>query len=98
ALLVGVGVVTIFTVVATSLRASVDERVDEVVTADLVIATSQFGGGGLSPGLASTLDGLPEVASAAGIASGPIAVDGRTSQADVADPAVLADVLSVELG
>ena len=38
ALMVGVGVVTLFTVFAASLKASVDDRVTQSVTGDLVIS------------------------------------------------------------
>ena len=98
ALLVGVGVVTVFTVVAGSLRASIDDRVAEVVSADLLISASGFGGGGLSPGLADALDGVPEVDGAVGVATGPVSIEGRTSQASVADPADLAGHLTVDVG
>jgi putative ABC transport system permease protein len=61
ALLVGVGVVTLFTVFAASLKASIDDAVSESFGGDLVITASGFGGGGLSPELATAVAEIPEV-------------------------------------
>ena len=96
ALLIGVGVVTLFTVVAASLTSSLGRRVGDVVTADLLVTGSQFGGGGLSPGLATALAGVPEVATATGVATGPVAVDGATKEVNVVDPAALGRVLALD--
>ena len=95
ALLIGVGVVTLFTVVATSLKTSFDRRVGDVVSADLLITSSQFGGGGLSPGLAGALGAVPEVETATGMATGPVAIGGETKQVSVVDPAALPAVLDL---
>ena len=53
ALMVGVGVVTLFTVFAASIKASVDDTVAGSVDGELVISSGNFGGGGLSPQLAT---------------------------------------------
>jgi putative ABC transport system permease protein len=96
ALMVGIGVVTIFTVFAGSLKQSVDDSVGAVVEGDLVIAASQFGGGGLSPGIVEAVDALPEVDHAVGIAAGPVSIDNRTRQVTVVDPAASAGALEPE--
>ncbi len=96
ALMVGIGVVTIFTVFAGSLKQSVDDSVGSVVQGDLVIAASQFGGGGLSPGIVEAVDGLPEVDHAVGVATGPVSIDNHTRQATVLDPAASAGVIEPE--
>src|SRR4029453_6586241 len=70
ALMVGVAVVTLFTVFAASLRASVDQTVPRTFAGDLAITTGTFGGGALSPQLATTLASLPEVETAAGLGRG----------------------------
>ncbi|HYF46410.1 MAG TPA: ABC transporter permease, partial [Acidimicrobiales bacterium] len=72
ALLVGVGVVSLFTVFAASLKASIDDSVSQDFGGDLVIQASGFGGGGLSPELADTVDGLPEVDTATGMSYGEV--------------------------
>jgi putative ABC transport system permease protein len=87
ALMLGIGVVTMFTAFAGSLKSSLGDSVDTVVQGDLMIASSQFGGGGLSPGLTPALARLDEVERAVGVASGPVAVDDRTMQVSVLDPA-----------
>ena len=86
ALMIGIGVVTMFTVFAGSLKTSVDDNISAVIDGDLMIAASQFGGGGLSPGIVDAIDALPEVDHAVGIATGPVSIDGRTSQITVLDP------------
>jgi putative ABC transport system permease protein len=87
ALMLGIGVVTMFTAFAGSLKASLDDSVNDVVRGDLMIAGSQFGGGGLSPGLTPALADLDEVDRAVGLAVGPVAVDNRTLQVSALDPA-----------
>ncbi|MGD9705797.1 MAG: ABC transporter permease [Acidimicrobiia bacterium] len=87
ALTIGIGVVTMFTAFAGSLKTSFDTSVSASIEGDLLIAASQFGGGGLSPSLATTLDALPEVDRAVGVAVGPISVAGGTFQVSVLDPA-----------
>ncbi len=96
ALMVGIGVVTIFTVFAGSLKQSVDDSVGSVVKGDLVIASSQFGGGGLSPGIVEAVDALPEVDHAVGVATGPVSIDNHTRQVTVLDPAASVGVIEPE--
>ena len=76
ALLVGVGVVSLFTVFAASLKASIDDSVSSSFGGDLVIQSSGFGGGGLSPQLTESIGELPEVASATGMSYGEIQLAG----------------------
>jgi putative ABC transport system permease protein len=90
ALMIGIGVVTLFTVIAGSLKASIDDNVGAVVHGDLMIAASQFGGGGLSPGLAEAVATADGVAGAVGVGTGPVAIDGSTHQVTVLDPAASA--------
>ena len=86
ALMIGIGVVTVFTAFAGSLKSSVDDNVSAVIDGDLMIAASQFGGGGLSPGIVDAVDALPEVDHAVGIGTGPVSIDGQTRQVTVLDP------------
>jgi putative ABC transport system permease protein len=96
ALMVGIAVVTLFTVFAASLQASLDETIDRSFGGDLVVNTGAFGGGGISPQLAAELAALPEVDVAVGVGQGAIQIEGDTKQVSVADPADLSQVL--ELG
>jgi putative ABC transport system permease protein len=96
ALLVGVSVVALFTVLAGSVKASLADGVKRSVAGDLVVGGSTFGGGGLSPQLASEISRLPQVDAAAGIGSGAALIDGHTSTVSIADPAQLGSL--VDLG
>ncbi|MGH9278000.1 MAG: ABC transporter permease [Acidimicrobiales bacterium] len=96
-LMIGVSVVTLFTVFAASLRASVDDRVTNAVTADLVISGGAFGGGGLSPRLATDVEALPEIDGAVGLGTGAALVDGNGAQFSIADTGALAALLDLEV-
>jgi putative ABC transport system permease protein len=95
ALMVGIAVVTLFTVFAASLQASLDETVDRSFGGDLVVNTGVFGGGGISPELAAELADLPEVDVAVGVGQGAIQIEGDTKQVSVAEPAELSQVLDL---
>lgn len=96
ALMVGVTVVTLFTVFAASLKASVDDRVTRSVTADFVVSPGGFGGG-LSPRLAGDVAARPEVAAAVGLGIGVARVDSHAAQLSVADPAGLARLVDLDV-
>src|ERR671910_1228780 len=70
ALMVGVAIVTLFTVFAASLKQSSADTIDRSFGGDLMISTGPFGSS-LSPELASDLRDLPEVDRAVGIAGRP---------------------------
>jgi putative ABC transport system permease protein len=95
ALMVGVGVVTLFTVFAASLKASLDASVTETFRGDLVISTGPFGGSGLSPELAADVGELPEVETAQGIGQARVAFDGDTEQVGIIEPGTIDDVLDL---
>jgi putative ABC transport system permease protein len=97
ALMVGVGVVTLFTVFAASLKASIDDSVSGSFRGDLVVTTGSFGGGGLSPELASDLAELPEVRTATGLGEGRALVDGDTEELTVVEPAQVTRVLDLDV-
>jgi putative ABC transport system permease protein len=97
ALMIGVGVVTLFTVFAASLKASVDETVDQSFGGDLVITSTSFDAGQLSPGLADAVDAAPEVERAVGIGAGGALIDGSSRVVTVADPAALDDLVDLDV-
>jgi putative ABC transport system permease protein len=97
ALMVGVGVVTLFTVFAASIRTSIDDTVSRSFGGDLVVSTGGFGGGGLSPDLAPQIAALGEVRTAVGLGQGIAQVGGRGERITVADVASLGDVLDLGL-
>ena len=97
ALMVGVGVVTLFTVFGASIRASIDATVSRSFGGDLVVSGGSFGGGGISPALASQVAGLAEVRTALGLGQGVAEIDGRGQRVTVADVASLGDVLDLDV-
>jgi putative ABC transport system permease protein len=86
ALLIGVAVVTMFTVFASSASAMVDDDVSSGFgNADLSIATPVFGGGVLSTDVMSDLGDVPEVDDAVGVARATVVIDGDTTQVAATD-------------
>ncbi|MEU0951112.1 FtsX-like permease family protein [Streptomyces niveus] len=92
ALMIGVAVVSLFTIFGASLKATMDRTVSLSFAGDLAVSAPAFGGGGsgLSPGLTPALAELPEVGSAVGLGRGVAKVDGDGRQLTVTDPAALA--------
>lgn len=88
ALMIGVVVVTLFTVIATSLKTSIEDTVATSFGGDLVVDTD-FSGAGLDSQLADDLQALPEVETAAGLAEAPVRLDAEEDEVMVADPARL---------
>ena len=79
ALVIGVTVVSLFTLFTASLGATLDEQVRSGVTADLVVSTPSFGGGRLSPEVVDELRALPEVEQAVGLGGGSVEIDGKST-------------------
>ncbi len=100
ALVVGVAVAALFTVVGASMKATAAGGVDHTLTADLVVDRGGYGsaagGGDLNPQLATDLSRLPGVRLATGLASGNAVLGGQTSRITAADPASIGQV--VDLG
>ena len=97
ALMVGVAVVTLFTVVAASVKQSIDDVVDQQFAGDLVIAQTDFSGAGLTPELEPAVSDLPEVDVATGLGIAPMVVDGGDTVASVIDPASFGRVLDLDV-
>ncbi|MEU9704052.1 FtsX-like permease family protein [Streptomyces sp. NPDC047981] len=92
ALMIGVAVVSLFTVFGASLKATMDQTVSRSFAGDVAVSTPAFGSGGsgLSPRLAPALAALPEVETAVGLGQGVAEVDGEGRALTVTDPAALA--------
>lgn len=99
ALLVGVGVVTLFTVFGASVSRSIEDAVERSFGGDLVLtpAGNAFSGAGLDTALVDRLEELPEVADAAGMGFGPATVDGRQEGVGFADLAALSRVADLDV-
>ncbi len=97
ALMVGVGVVTLFTVFAASLKASANHAISTTFAGDLVVQAKGFGDNGLNPTLAARVQALPPVARTVGIGSGVALVAGTGHQLTVVDPAQLPGVFDLKV-
>src|SRR5439155_4824819 len=99
ALMVGVAVATLFTVIGASLKASAANGVERSLTADLVVYQPGYGGSaglaGFSPQLAAGLGRLPSVGVAAGVSRGSVLLDGRAETVAAADPGRIGAVLNL---
>jgi putative ABC transport system permease protein len=95
ALMIGVGVVMLFTVFAASLRTSIEHSIGASFGGDLAIQAGGPGTG-FDPGLARQLGRLPEVAAAAGMGEGDVLIDGVGSTVKVSEPGDLTRVLHLE--
>lgn len=92
ALMIGVAVVSLFTVFGASLKATMDQTVSRSFAGDVAVSTPSFGAGGsgLSPELAGAIGQLPEVDTAVGLGRGVAEVDGKGRALTVTDPTALA--------
>ncbi len=101
ALMVGVAVVALFTVLGASLKASAANGVTRSLTADLVVDQGGYGGSsgaaGFSPRLAAALSRLPQVGVATGLGRGSVLLDGDAQTVTVADPHRLGRVVDLGL-
>jgi len=89
ALVVGVAVVALFTVFASSMKSALADQVGDDFAADLAVTTPAFGGGRLSPELTGQVRDLDEVADAVGLGGGPAKVAGDTTEVVATEPAKL---------
>ncbi|MEU6318712.1 ABC transporter permease [Streptomyces sp. NPDC047009] len=97
ALMIGVAVVSLFTVFGASLKATMDQTVSRSFAGDVAVSTPSFGAGGsgLSPGLASAIARQPGVEDAVGLGRGVAKVDGSGRALTVTDPVALGRVFGL---
>ncbi|MEV8592364.1 ABC transporter permease [Streptomyces sp. NPDC052012] len=91
ALMIGVAVVSLFTVFGASLKATMDQTVSRSFAGDVAVSAPSFGAGGsgLSPKLAAAVEALPEVDTAVGLGRGVAEVNGDGRALTVTDPVAL---------
>jgi putative ABC transport system permease protein len=97
ALMVGVSLVSLMTIVASSTKDSVNAIIDSAMRADYVINSggAPGGPGGFSPGLERSLSALPQVSTATGIRSSVAQIYGRTATVTATDPSKAAALFNV---
>ncbi len=94
-LMMGVAVVSLFAVVAASLKQSINDAVDEQFAGELVIIGE--GSGGFSTDLAPAIAELPEVAAASPGGGGPARIDGADMLVSTFDPATIEAVENLDM-
>jgi putative ABC transport system permease protein len=97
ALVIGVAVVSMCTVFAASLRASLADDIDDGFAADLAVTTPVFGGSQLSPRATDELAAVPGVDGVVGLGGGPVLIDGETNTITAADVARLPDAVRLDV-
>ena len=97
ALMIGVAVVSLFTVLGASMKATMNRTVDRSFAGDVAISVQLYGAGGagLSPRIAPTVAQLPQVAEAVGLGRGIAEIDGGGRQLSVTDPVALSRLLDL---
>jgi putative ABC transport system permease protein len=99
ALMVGVAVATMFTVLGASLKAGAAQGVDRTLTADLVVDQAGYGGqaglAGLSPQLADRLSRLPAAGTVTALSRGSVLLGGQSQTITAADPGRIGAVLNL---
>ena len=95
ALMIGTAVVALFTTFGASIKASVEQMVNQDFGGDLVIVSDDFSGPGLSPLVADEVAELPEVAVATGMAVGMITANGNEIDPAVVDAAEFGSLMDL---
>jgi putative ABC transport system permease protein len=97
ALMVGVALVSMFTVMASSIRSSTGSIIDSDLRADFVVSSGAAtgGGNGFSPSIERSLAALPQVSDAAGIRGGIVKVFGTVTPVVAADPVKAAPLFNI---
>ncbi|GAB2858643.1 ABC transporter permease [Actinoallomurus bryophytorum] len=97
ALMIGVGVVTLLTVISASLKSSYADQAGKAFAGDLSIGTGQTSThSGFSGQLSADVAKLPQVADAAGLGNGTVLLDGAKQTVTTTDPARLDGVLHLD--
>ena len=97
ALVIGVAVVSLFTVFAASMKLSIEDDVASGFSADLAVNTAAFGGNQLSPRIVDELRATPGVDQAIGIGSGPALVDGESTMVTATDTNTLESAIDLDV-
>lgn len=98
ALMIGLGIVSLFLVVNASLRASLDRTIDDRFHGDLVVdAGTGPVGGGVPSTVADRIAALPEVDTVSGLRFGFAEVDGTAAPVGGLDPGAAFDLFDVQV-
>src|SRR5215831_18888382 len=95
ALMIGVGLVSFITILASSTTASINSAVNSHFAGDIVIDSGAGLTGGIDPALAQRLNGLPQVSAATGVGAGIAKVFGKVEQMSAVDPRTAGKIFHV---
>jgi putative ABC transport system permease protein len=87
ALMIGVGLVSFITILASSSTASINSTIDRSFAGDIVIDSGGGMMGGVDPALARQLNKLPQVSAATGVGVGLAEILGKPEMVSAVDPA-----------
>ncbi len=98
ALMIGVALVALITILASSTKASIGATIDKAFRADYIVAPKAggFGGSGFSPELATAVKALPEIQTATGLRFGTAELDGKSKFLISADPKALNELFDLQ--
>jgi putative ABC transport system permease protein len=97
ALLIGVGVVSLLTVLYASFRQSIDDQIQRSFIGDVTISAGAFGNGGVSPELAKQLRAVPEVGVVSPERFASVKVNGTNTELTGIDPAAFPVVVNLDV-
>lgn len=95
ALMIGLALVSTFSVVAASVKSSFNETLDRAVTADYVVSDPTFFG--FSTKVAEELRAVPGVEAVSGMRLSQMRVAGDSKQVGAVDPATFADLINLDV-
>jgi putative ABC transport system permease protein len=95
ALMIGAGLVSFITILASSTTASINSTVNRSFAGDIVIDSGAGLTGGIDPALAQRLNHLPQVSAATGVGAGIAKVFGRVEQMSAVDPRTAGKIFHV---
>lgn len=96
ALLVGVAVVSLFTIFAASIKVSISSGVEDTFTGDFVVSSSNFSGAGFSPQLVDQLRQTPGVSDVAAVGFGAVLLNDSQTQVSLANPSDFGPMINTE--
>ena len=95
ALLIGVAVVSLFTIFAESIKTSIDASIAGSFKGDLVMSNQNFNGAGYSPSMFPEIAAVPGVSALAPMARGTVLANNKQLNVTVSDPRQLGQLLEI---
>ncbi len=97
ALMIGVAVVVLFTVVGSSLTSMIRDALTGSVKADLMLIEQGFSGSGMSPELSDRISQIPGVSHAVGMGFGTVRIGDKDTNVIIVDPSKMDYVMDLDV-